>query len=361
MLSKIYLHNFKCFRELELELENLTLLSGINSMGKSTIIQALLLLRNSYENGFLNKGIFLNNDYTQIGLGKDLFNSEAGADEPFQIAIEDKKKFTWNISYDSHADFLKVQQSEACAVKKINLFGSGFEFLSAERLGPRSSYQKSYYHVHEKEDMGVHGEYAVHFLYENENMYLQNTSVLHPDEEINMLRLQVEKWLSEISPGLKISFDDYEHANLMGMQIRQTGGEIIYSYSPHNVGFGISYILPVIVALLKAKAGDLVIIENPEAHLHPKGQRKMGELISRAANGGVQVILETHSDHILNGIRLCVRNQEITPDKVRLYYFSKDENMRPIVENPVVQSDGRLNFWPDGFFDEWDKAIDEMF
>ncbi|SET59648.1 AAA family ATPase [[Clostridium] polysaccharolyticum] len=361
MLKKLYLSNFKCFQELELELENLTLLSGMNSMGKSTVIQALLLLRNSYENGFLNRGIFLNNDYTKIGLGKNLLNSMAGRDDPFQIGIEDKQKFIWSIQYESDADFLKVQQSEKGAVGKMNLFGRGFEFLSAERLGPRSSYQKSYFHVHEKEDMGVHGEYAVHFLYENENMQLQNTAVLHPFEKINMLRIQAEKWLSEISPGLKISFDDYERANLMGIQIRQTGGDIIYSYSPQNVGFGISYILPVIVALLKAKEGDLVILENPEAHLHPKGQRKMGELITKAASGGVQVILETHSDHILNGIRLSVLNKEITPDKIRLYYFGRDENMKPVVENPVVNDDGRLNFWPDGFFDEWDKAIDEMF
>lgn len=361
MLSKINLTNIKCFEQLELSLGNLTLLSGMNSMGKSTVIQALLLLRNSYEKGLLNKGIFLNNDYTQIGVGKDLLNSGAATDDPFQIGIEDNNKFTWNISYESDADFLKVQQSGEGALRKINLFGSGFEFLSAERLGPRSSYSKSYFHVHEKESMGVHGEYAVHFLSDNENLKLSNTSVLHPGEEINMLRLQAEKWLSEISPGLKISFEDYDRANLLGLQIRQTGGDIIQSYSPLNVGFGISYILPIIVALLKAEEGDLVILENPEAHLHPKGQRKMGELISKAANGGVQIILETHSDHILNGIRLSARNKEIDPEKVQLYYFSKDQDMNPVVENPIIQPDGRLNFWPDGFFDEWDKAIDEMF
>lgn len=361
MLSKIYLSNIKCFEKLELSFGNLTLLSGVNSMGKSTVIQALLLLRDSYESNFLNKGIFLNNDYTQIGLGKDLLNSRAAKDDLFQIGIEDKKQFMWNINYESDADFLKIHHEEPGTIKKINLFGSGFEFLSAERLGPRSSYSKSYYHVHQKEDMGVHGEYAVHFLYDNENMKLTNLSVLHPEEEINMLRLQTEKWLSEISPGLKISFEDYEHANLVGMQIRETGGDIIHSYSPLNVGFGISYILPVIVALLKAKEGDLVILENPEAHLHPKGQRKMGELISRAANGGVQVILETHSDHILNGIRLSVRDRIIPPDKVQLYYFGRDEDFKPVVESPIILPDGRLNFWPDGFFDEWDKAIDEMF
>ena len=104
MLSKINLTNIKCFEQLELSLGNLTLLSGMNSMGKSTVIQALLLLRNSYEKGLLNKGIFLNNDYTQIGVGKDLLNSGAATDDPFQIGIEDNNKFTWNYNLDDDED-----------------------------------------------------------------------------------------------------------------------------------------------------------------------------------------------------------------------------------------------------------------
>lgn len=136
-----------------------------------------------------------------------------------------------------------------------------------------------------------------------------------------------------------------------------------------NVGFGISYVAPVIVSLLKAKSGDLVIIENPEAHLHPRGQRKMGELIAKAASGGAQIILETHSDHILNGIRLSVKNRTISTNDVRLNYFFQrlDSNLilgeRVIHEkcSPVILDDGSLSDWPDGFFDEWDKALDELF
>lgn len=78
-------------------------------------------------------------------------------------------------------------------------------------------------------------------------------------------------------------------------------------FTAQNVGFGISYVLPIVLALVKAKKGELIILENPEAHLHPRGQRKMGELIARAAQGGVQVIVETHSDHILNGIRFVCK------------------------------------------------------
>ena len=93
----------------------------------------------------------------------------------------------------------------------------------------------------------------------------------------------------------------------------------------------------------------------------------MGELIARAAQGGVQVIVETHSDHILNGIRLCAKHNLIDSDMVRLYYFSRKKadteeySSVPVIDNPVLYKDGRLSFWPEGFFDEWDRAIDELF
>ena len=95
----------------------------------------------------------------------------------------------------------------------------------------------------------------------------------------------------------------------------------------------------------------------------------MGELIARAASGGVQIILETHSDHILNGIRLAVKNKIISGNDVRLnYFYQRTEKDLTIGEkvihekcSPVILDDGSLSDWPDGFFDEWDKALDELF
>lgn len=154
---------------------------------------------------------------------------------------------------------------------------------------------------------------------------------------------------------------------MVGLTVRQLATSAAEYFSAQNVGFGISYVLPVILALVKAKEGELLILENPEAHLHPKGQRKMGELIARAAQGGVQIILETHSVHVLNGIRLSAKNSVLKPDKVRLFYFERrikeEKNEKivfPVIQKPILWKDGRLSFWPDVFFDEWDKAIDEM-
>ena len=132
-----------------------------------------------------------------------------------------------------------------------------------------------------------------------------------------------------------------------------------------NMGFGVSYSLPIVVALLSAREGDILVLENPEAHLHPRGQRKIGELVALAAANGVQIFMETHSDHVLNGIRLSVRNKKILSDKVKINYFyeylSEEGIQKHEKTSPEIFEDGSLSNWPEGFFDEWDKAIDELF
>ena len=120
--------------------------------------------------------------------------------------------------------------------------------------------------------------------------------------------------------------------------------------------FGLSYALPVIVALLSARNDDLVMIEHPEAHLHPAGQTRLAELAARAAAAGAQVILETHGDHILDGIRLAVRKAIIAPDRTTFHYFRR-KDLSIEVETPVISENGRLDFWPDGFFDQHERNL----
>ena len=119
-----------------------------------------------------------------------------------------------------------------------------------------------------------------------------------------------------------------------------------------------------IVALLASTPGTLVFLENPEAHLHPRGQSRLGELIARAADAGIQVIMETHSDHILNGVRIAVRNGYVEPDAVALHYFerstTKQKQTTSIVVSPELDKYGKLSFRPEGFFDEFDRSLDEL-
>lgn len=359
MLTELQLKNFKRFECLKLPLRGLTLLSGMNSMGKSTIIQSLLVLRQTFERGHLDKGIFLNGLYTNIGVGRDLLFHDASEEEIVIQLSTDTESHAWHFHYEPAADYLEaneVPQSLIANPSHVNLFDNQFDYLSAERLAPQPSYTKSYYDVHVRKQLGMHGEYAPHYLFEMRKDKLENPKVLHPNEHDPHLLPQTEQWLNEISPGTRINFEDHGHANTIGLLVGQ--GSSYYSVA--NVGFGVSYVLPIIIALLKSRKGSLVILENPEAHLHPAGQRKMGELISRAVAGGVQVILETHSDHVLNGIRLSTKQNIISPEQTALYYLCSNGEHN-YFENPELKIDGRLTFWPSGFFDEWDKAIDAIF
>ena len=131
-------------------------------------------------------------------------------------------------------------------------------------------------------------------------------------------------------------------------------------FRPTNVGFGITYTLPIIVAVLSAAAGDILIIENPESHIHPRGQSKLGQLFAIAAENGVQIIIETHSDHIINGIRLATKTKYIQPENVIGYYFHRTEMKKEHASEIIplkIDENGKMNKFPEGFLDEWNKAL----
>ena len=142
-----------------------------------------------------------------------------------------------------------------------------------------------------------------------------------------------------------------------------------HEFKPQNVGFGISYVLPVLVALLTSIPEDIVIIENPEAHLHPRGQAEMGNLIARAAAYGVQVFVETHSDHVINGIRVAVKKGIVKPEDVNIAFFerkghdveaedgTKHKEYYAEVRNIKVDGNGSLSEYPEDFMDEWNNQL----
>jgi predicted ATPase len=168
--------------------------------------------------------------------------------------------------------------------------------------------------------------------------------------------------MGEISPGTRIKISSNPDIDLMSIQYSfVTGKEVSNPYRSTNVGFGISYTLPIVVAVLASVPGSLILIENPEAHLHPRGQSKIGELLALAASYGVQIIIETHSDHVLNGIRVAVHGGKIKPDDVQLHYFQRTadrERASTEVISPKIDRNGRIDRWPDGFFDEWERNLD---
>ena len=105
------------------------------------------------------------------------------------------------------------------------------------------------------------------------------------------------------------------------------------------------------------------LIENPESHLHPKGQTAMGRLMALAAQNGVQVFCESHSDHIINGIRVAVKEKAIDKDKLAIYYFDrnpKDDEHRTRITEIFVDSYGTLSENVAGLLDEWSNLLSKL-
>lgn len=366
MIRSLRLQNFKCFEDQQIGFRYLTLLSGLNGTGKSSVIQALLLLRQSDQQGVLQKkGLALNGDLTHIGTAKDALFEGAGEDViEFNLFLEDMSEGKWRFSCNQQSDVLSlISPPNTIEIYKSSLFNnttSNFHYLQAERVGPRRFFETSDFLVHQNRQLGFGGEYTAHFLSTFDRDDISFDKLSHPGAISFALKDQVEAWLGEVCPGTRITLTPDFITDTVSLQYSFiTENQLSSKYRAMNVGFGITYVLPIIVAVLSSSPGSLLLVENPEAHLHPKGQFKMGELLALAASCKIQVVVETHSDHILNGIRVAVHDNKLNPDDVMLHFFQRRKiDGQPQVISPRMNRDGRIYPWPDGFFDEWTKSLE---
>lgn len=215
-----------------------------------------------------------------------------------------------------------------------------------------------------RRQIGCDGEYAPFFLATFGSEELPNDQLHHPRATSTQIRRELEAWLGEISPGTRIYTEAHKKLDLVSLEfaVSSTLGETRH-FRATNVGFGISYIMPIILAILAAGPGTAILLENPEAHLHPRGQVRMGELLALATLGGVQILVETHSDHLLNGVRLAVHRGRVSSERVGLFFFSRKQNADTIstrISMPQMDAAGRISEWPDGFFDETEKVLRQI-
>ena len=170
---------------------------------------------------------------------------------------------------------------------------------------------------------------------------------------------QIEARMSRFFPGCELSVGKVPQANAVTLGLRTSKG--MDFHRPIHTGFGLTQVLPIVVAALSATKEDLLLIENPEVHLHPAGQAAMGEFLAEVAAAGVQVVLETHSDHVLNGIRRAVKHGALLPEDTALHFFrlrqEEESDGAAQVQSPVLDRDGNLDTWPEGFFDQFDRDM----
>lgn len=363
MIDSIKLNNFKIFAEQTIPLAPLTLLSGLNGVGKSSAMQSLSLLRQSHDSGILRgDGLLLNGELVEIGTGEDLLHENATESHVAIELSEEGESLRWQVDYVQQGDVLRYGAVEPPVAQGV-LFGDGFQYLRADRVNPMVSYPKSYHAVSQRRFLGSRGEYAAHFLSHYRDEQIVDKGLKHPESDATPgLLAQVNAWMQEFSPGANIDVHEIEKTDFVRLSFSFGSGiDESNPYRPTNVGFGLTYSLPIVIACLSTRPGGIILLENPEAHLHPQGQVAMGRLMALTAAAGVQVVVETHSDHVLNGIRVAVKQGILQPNQSMVHFFRRDQATgSAVIDSPAINEQGKLSFWPEGFFDQWDKSLDEL-
>lgn len=372
MIQNLTIKNFKAHSNTSLELKNLNILSGINGVGKSSVFQALLLLRQSQENNVLSRGLQLNKPYCYIGDFSDAIYQYADNDtiEFILNSIENGNQ-SWKFRPDKNnlrKDFIPIVGTASNNVENISVFNDNFHYLSASRMIKSES---STFSVESKRMLSIEkgqAELVAHFLFywgkeKKEKVRFEN--LIHPSTADKDLLSQTTAWEREISPNVNVVPVKNENSYSIKYSFNKQGDKT-NEYSSENVGFGLSYALPIIVAALSSDQNSLILVENPEAHLHPRGQSELAKLLALAAQSGVQIIIETHSEHIINGVLVACKKFEkgekgIEKDLVRIYNFKRDEDKHcAIAERIIILADGKVDRQPEDFFEQTEKDLNYL-
>jgi len=409
MLTNITLENFKCFKEeTQFPLKQINLLTGINGRGKSTLLQSLLLMRQSIDYHNLTSQIILNGSCIKLGKFEDIRNTNISRDEkillryqfnylsqPDDVEFESKYilgenkednrivnidscsfsssifKNTYNLKPPQSKNDRKLSNTLLNLIPALTIrekedeivfeemvqtnfyyFFQTIHYISADRIGPHDFYLKD--HLSEFPNVGARGENTINLLDKLRDCPVNEELCLGDDAQT--LLTQTQEWLKEI----------FEGATLDIPKSKSTVIEPLFNtdssknrYKGSNIGFGYSYILPIIVSGLIAKPGEVLIVENPEAHLHPRAQSRLVRFLAKVSQTGVQVFIETHSDHILNALRIAVYDMLITNEEANILYFPPEIG-QPIIQIPI-QENGRIENWPPGFFDQMDEDFKVLF
>ncbi len=369
MLTRLDLRHFKCFELLRLPLSPLTLLSGSNASGKSSVLQALALLHQTMREHEWSTRLMLNGATLKLGTVSDVVDELYGR-QSFEIGIlDDEVSHNWVFAGDRSGMSMAVESVEVGGIKlekpselryllPDSLGGSdvslprrlrGLTLITAERVGPREVYSLEDRQV--TPVVGPSGEHSVSVLHWGRDEHVLDMLAL-PGSVPTRFH-QVEARMGSFFPECQLQLQEIKQANAVTLGLRTA--KATGFHRPIHAGFGLTQILPIVIAALSAGQEDLLLIENPEVHLHPAGQALMGQFLADVARAGVQVIVETHSDHVLNGIRRSVKAGRLAAAQVALHFFRPRSGDSTQVMSPTMDPSGGIDSWPDGFFDQFDK------
>lgn len=428
-ITRITVQGFKSlYKECSIEIRPLTILAGANSSGKSSIMQPLLLMKQTLEAPFDPGSLLLNGPNLQFTFA-DQFISKDNASEhfkEFEVRIEINKEIAIGskfkkirkqplevarTSIEFHNYLLTILPElsrqdladRAFAIEALafyyGVYGIRGALLTNSAISPdviaRRCFLELRIEQETEEDITFSGglnKHKVKSTFWDTSSYTQDFSqLIHQSIHVPGLRNKPDRTyaIAATDSELPGRFEDYFASiirkwqltedqrfqilerqlaflgltgKLSAREVNEVQIELLVSqyinYSSSeflinitDVGFGVSQILPVLVALLVAVPGQLVYLEQPEIHLHPRAQVALAQLLVDAANRGVKVVVETHSELLLLGIQSLVAEGHLLPEKVKLHWFTRREDGITQVSSADLDETGAFGDWPEDFAD----------
>jgi predicted ATPase len=394
MIDSLSVKGFKSLLDVSLDMRQLTILVGGNASGKSSALQTLLLLRQSCGADGHVKELQLSGPLFEAGTADDVLHPLAamqGDDRVVSIMLRESdaqasaaREFKYRFRYARESaesghrllDSFGNIAMEIPAALQPEREGLEFGYICAERLGPRVSYPlPSSGSI--AGPVGKCGEYTTAHLARARNetrsvaaaigqklelaaLHLsdgvasaRSSGASQKENSDNRLTTITNHALNWIIPGAWYDVAERPNMDAAQLSFHRTDKTNPKPERPTHVGFGLSYALPVIVGALAVSTKGLLICENPECHLHPLSQSRMGVFLAIASSCGPQIVLETHSDHVVNGVRLGIKLGLIDANQVVIHYFRKSEDgAQTEVTRINLDPDGSLQEWPPGFLDQ---------
>ncbi len=405
-ITKISVKGFKSIaEECSIDIRPLTILAGANSSGKSSIMQPLLMLKQTLEAPYdpgplLIDGPNVHFTHAEQFLSKHISGEKSNS---FQIKVETCDVFE---SHSVLATYTKKQHGIEISEMKMDFFRSDesprnlvlYPGMSSEEI---KSQEDQYYKLH-MDHVVKRSRCFLDFVNDEGegNLWITNDIEHHIIAFIHLqgIRNNLVRTFNLAGTGMLISsgrcytgtFENYvasviqewqktqdirlnkvENAlYLLGLtgQVQTTNindahleiqvGRITTNNSNNqemvniaDVGLGVSQVLPVVVALIAAEPGQLVYIEQPELHLHPNAQVALAQVLADASLRGVRVVAETHSSLLLLGIQTLVAEGKLPPELVKLHWFSRNEDGITQVDSVDLDEDGTYGEWSIDFDD----------
>ena len=413
-ITKIAVKGFKSIsEECAIDIRPLTILAGANSSGKSSIMQPLLMLKQTLEAPYDPGPLLIDGPNVQFTLAEQFLSKlrEKKRSNRFQIRIEARdiiashsvtitfKKEQHRIAIVEMTTETKSENKKLSYLypKRLTLYPEmppeEIKSLADQHLIPTDldvvKRSRCFLHL-ESED----GHQSANNIFTPESNILNSihlpglrgnpertykftsTGPLYPGTFEHYTASIIHEWQETTDERLKTLGDAFHTLGLTGQigtqKIGDVGIELQVGRLPHNitdetdmvniadVGLGVSQVLPVLVALIVAKPGQLVYLEQPELHLHPRAQVALAQVLADTTKRGVRVVAETHSSLLLLGIQTLVAEGDLSPELVKLHWFSRNKDGITEVSSVDLDEAGAYGDWPVDF-DDVDLTIQSRY